>query len=161
MNRKIFLVILALVFLLVDVSLSGKYQFPKSIFLFPILFFIITTKTGIEETLIPGLLYGILFDISIFQKFPIMTLYMIFIFILSRILKGKIVDISQPVNLMIFSIITELVLTLVSAMRSATLVDGKPLGLVMLSSLVFAFFYFFIAKFAVDQLNLSPKDEKR
>lgn len=104
MNKKTIYFFVALVLLILDVALSGKFQSLKFFLIFPIPYFLISVREKMEDIIVPGLVYGFLFDIASLGKIPFMTIFVLIIIALSWFLKGKFVDISQSINLFIFSI---------------------------------------------------------
>jgi hypothetical protein len=159
-NRKIIFVLLALVFLLWDLALSGKYEFSKLFLFFPVPFFLLSVKFPLEELLVPGLLYGFLFDISSLTKIPVMACYILAVMALSWFLRGRFVDISQSLNLMFFSIIVEIVLFFAVTISTGNLIYTSTIFILLFYDILASAAVFIVSQFLMDKVLGSGFNEK-
>lgn len=151
MNKKTIFIILAIVFLLIDLAFSGKYPSLKIPLLFPIFYFMLLANFPKEDLLIPGLLYGFLFDVSSFTFFPKMALIIVGIFFLSRLLAKKFIDTSQTVSLYLLSIIISLLCLLIPNINAIRIVNIHQLFIIAAYNLVFSSLAFFVFDFVINR----------
>lgn len=160
MNKKAIYILLTIAIFILDIALAGRFQSFHFFLIFPVPFFLLAVKNHLDEIVIPGLLYGFLFDVVSLNHIPIMTLFVLGIMGLSWLLKGRFVDISQNLNLYIFSSLITLILFALSAFLSSANFSSGVVYIRAFYILIASSILFLISNFIIEKLDFKKSDEK-
>lgn len=146
MNNKHFLIILAIFFLLFDLSLSGRFDFFRNIFFFPALMILFSIRLPLDAVIVPSVLYGFLYDISIGLGFPVVTLIMVCIIFISYFLKEKLLNSTNQALIFVFYLFVSVLIALATISFSTSYLDLNS-SLAETSKIITVFTLFFPVAF--------------
>ena len=135
--RNIYLsILLVAIFFLLEVGIGARYlsQF-SPVFVVPI-FFLVCRQLNLKQTLVLSLVFGLLFDLSLLDSFPYVTLFFIAQTLIVSYLSQKILDFSYPFVLISSGIILTLAFCFLKLLALSEFVFGLGLVKILLFNFV-------------------------
>ncbi|MDH4358755.1 MAG: hypothetical protein OEV37_02305 [Candidatus Berkelbacteria bacterium] len=135
--RNIYLAVgLVVVFFLLEVGIAARYLGEFSPVLVVPLLYLISRQLSLKQMLVLSLVFGLLFDLSLLDHVPFVTLFFIAQTLILNYLSQKILDFSAPFVLVSAGVVLALVFSLLKLLVLSEFVLGVGLGKILLFNLV-------------------------